>query len=135
MKKVDNKFISFFGVDSMNNKNEENKRRLMELKNIIIKWTLTNKHFEEYGAILSQEKIRQIINKQKRREEQIENLNKHILNIHDRELEVRNLVKNYLNTENYLNNNMKNLTMDIIEKIKKHQFQRKIHLENLLKKN
>jgi len=119
----------------MNNKNEENKRRLMELKNIIIKWTLTNKHFEEYGAILSQEKIRQIINKQKRREEQIENLNKHILNIHDRELEVRNLVKNYLNTENYLNNNIKNLTMDIIEKIKKHQFQRKIHLENLLKKN
>jgi len=74
---------------------------LFILKNLIENYTRTKRHLEEYGEILPYEKIQQVIQKQRRREEQIENIQKAILNEHDKESEVRNLVKNYLYTEGY----------------------------------
>ncbi|MEZ0535761.1 hypothetical protein ACAG39_00780 [Caldicellulosiruptoraceae bacterium PP1] len=114
---------------------EQNKRRIKHLQNIIQKWTRTERHLEEFGSIMNDDKIKQAIDKQKRREDQISSLQKALLNEYDREDEVRNLVKNYLYTEGYLSHNKDKLNQKTIDKIKRHQEFRKIHLENLIKKN
>lgn len=114
---------------------EQNKRRIKHLQNIIQKWTRTERHLEEFATIMNDDKVKQAIEKQKRREDQITSLQKALLNEYDREDEVRNLVKNYLYTEGYLSHNQDKLNPKTIDKIKRHQEFRKIHLENLIKKN
>jgi len=111
-----------------------NKRRFVHFKNLIENYTRTKRHLEEYGEILPYEKIQQVIQKQRRREEQIENIQKAILNEHDKESEVRNLVKNYLYTEGYLKHYRDKLPKQIMNNMLKKQVFRKIQLENLIKK-
>ncbi|WAM34754.1 hypothetical protein [Caldicellulosiruptor morganii] len=111
-----------------------NKRRFLHLKNILENYTRTQRHLEEYSELLPYEKIQQIIQKQRRREEQINNIQKAILKEHDKETEVRNLVKNYLYTEGYLQHYKEKLQKNVLNNILKCQYYRKIQLENLIKK-
>lgn len=112
-----------------------NRQRFLHLKNLVENFTRTQKHLEEFGSILSDEKLRQVILKQRRREEQINNLQKAILNEYDRESEVRNLVKNFLYAEGYLNQNKDKLPTHMLNNLIKRQQFRKIQLENLIEKN
>lgn len=111
-----------------------NKRRFLHFKNLVENYTRTQKYLEEYGQLLTYEKIQQVIQKQRRREEQINNIQKAILKEHDKEAEVRNLVKNYLSTEGYLQHYKEKLPKHVLENILKRQYYRKIQLENLIKK-
>jgi len=111
-----------------------NKRRFIHLRNILENYTRTQRHLEEYSQLLPYEKIQQVIQKQRKREEQINNIQKAILKEHDKEAEVRNLVKNYLYTEGYLQYYKEKLPKHILNNILKRQHYRKTQLENLIKK-
>ncbi|WAM32579.1 hypothetical protein [Caldicellulosiruptor naganoensis] len=111
-----------------------NKRRFFHFRNILENYIRTQRHLEEYSELLTFEKIQQIIQKQIRREEQINNIQKAILKEHDKETEVRNLVKNFLYTEGYLQHYIEKLPKYILNNILRRQYYRKIQLENLIKK-
>jgi len=112
-----------------------NKRRFLHLRNLVQNYTLTKKHLEEFGDLIPEEKLKQAMLKQQRREEQINNLQKAILHEYDREAEVRNLVKNFLFAEGYIIQNKDRLPKHVLINLKKRQNYRKIQLENLIKKN
>ena len=123
----------------MNNSNEKCKKQkkinqLENLENLVENHTRTERHLEQYSHIGNRDNIENSRYKQEDREEQIEELKNKIIcenQNESKEEQAQNIVKNYISTDKYIENNFDNISADALNNLNKKQHNRRIQLENL----
>lgn len=123
----------------MNNSNEKCKKQkkinqLENLENLVENHTRTERHLEQYSHIGNRDNIENSRYKQEDREEQIEDLKNKIIGENQnesKEEQAQNIVKNYISTDKYIENNFDNISADALNNLDKKQHNRRIQLENL----
>lgn len=123
----------------MNNSNEKCKKQkkinqLENLENLVENHTRTERHLEQYSHIGNRDNIENSRYKQEDREEQIEDLKNKIIGENQnesKEEQAQNIVKNYISTDKYIENNFDNISADALNNLNKKQHNRRIQLENL----
>lgn len=123
----------------MNNSNEKCKNQkkinqLENLENLVENHTRTERHLEQYSHIGNRDNIENSRYKQEDREEQIEELKNKIIGENQnesKEEQAQNIVKNYISTDKYIENNFDNISADALNNLNKKQHNRRIQLENL----
>ena len=123
----------------MNNSNEKCKKQkkinqLENLENLVENHTRTERHLEQYSHIGNRDNIEISRYKQEDREEQIEDLKNKIIGENQnesKEEQAQNIVKNYISTDKYIENNFDNISADALNNLNKKQHNRRIQLENL----
>ena len=123
----------------MDNSNEKCKKQkkinqLENLENLVENHTRTERHLEQYSHIGNRDNIENSRYKQEDREEQIEDLKNKIIGENQnesKEEQAQNIVKNYISTDKYIENNFDNISADALNNLNKKQHNRRIQLENL----
>ena len=123
----------------MSNSNEKCKKQkkinqLENLENLVENHTRTERHLEQYSHIGNRDNIENSRYKQEDREEQIEDLKNKIIGENQnesKEEQAQNIVKNYISTDKYIENNFDNIPSDALNNLNKKQHNRRIQLENL----
>lgn len=123
----------------MNNSNEKCKNQkkinqLENLENLVENHTRTERHLEQYSHIGNRDNIENSRYKQEDREDQIEDLKNKIIGENQnesKEEQAQNIVKNYISTDKYIENNFDNISADALNNLNKKQHNRRIQLENL----
>ena len=123
----------------MNDSNEKCKKQkkinqLENLENLVENHTITERHLEQYSHIGNRDNIENSRYKQEDREEQIEDLKNKIIGENQnesKEEQAQNIVKNYISTDKYIENNFDNISADALNNLNKKQHNRRIQLENL----
>jgi hypothetical protein len=111
---------------------EQNKKRLDQLENIVEKYTRTERHLEQHADIARPEALAHTEEIQKEREEEIENLKNIIVNgKHVNVDETEDLIRNYVYTDDYLENNSSRMEETTLERTKEKQKNREEQLDNL----
>lgn len=115
------------------NRGNENEGRINQLVNLVEKSTRTQRHLEEHSDISSSaENIQHVMELQKERKEEIDNLKNIITNsdYNRRNKHKENTEKRFLYTEGYLNNNADRMDSKSFENAKKRQEHRKEQLDS-----
>lgn len=123
----------------MDNSNEKCKKQkkinqLENLENLVENHTRTERHLEQYSHIGNRDNIENSRYKQEDREDQIEDLKNKIIGENQnesKEEQAQNIVKNYISTDKYIENNFDNIPADALNNLNKKQHNRRIQLENL----
>lgn len=123
----------------MSNSNEKCKKQkkinqLENLENLVENHTRTERHLEQYSHIGNRDNIENSRYKQEDREEQIEDLKNKIIGENQnesKEEQAENIIKNYISTDKYIENNFDNISADALNNLNKKQHNRRIQLENL----
>lgn len=123
----------------MDNSNEKCKKQkkinqLENLENLVENHTRTERHLEQYSHIGNRDNIENSRYKQEDREDQIEDLKNKIIGENQnesKEEQAQNIVKNYISTDKYIENNFDNIPSDALNNLNKKQHNRRIQLENL----
>lgn len=123
----------------MSNSNQKCKKQkkinqLENLENLVENHTRTERHLEQYSHIGNRDNIENSRYKQEDREEQIEDLKNKIIGENQnesKEEQAQNIVKNYISTDKYIENNFDNISADALNNLNKKQHNRRIQLENL----
>ena len=108
--------------------------QLENLENLVENHTRTERHLEQYSHIGNRDNIENSRYKQEDREGQIEDLKNKIIGENQnesKEEQAENIIKNYISTDKYIENNYDNLSADVLKKKKKKQHNRRTQLENL----
>ena len=123
----------------MSNSNQKCKKQkkinqLENLENLVENHTRTERHLEQYSHIGNRDNVENSRYKQEDREEQIEDLKNKIIGENQnesKEEQAQNIVKNYISTDKYIENNFDNISADALNNLNKKQHNRRIQLENL----
>lgn len=123
-----------------NSKCDKDKKRgqLENLENLVENYTRTERHLEQYSNIGDRDNVENARWKQEEREDQIDNLKSNILDEKENETkeeQAQNIVKNYVSTDRYIENNFDNIPSENLNNLNKKQHNRRIQLENLEQKN
>lgn len=108
--------------------------QLENLENLVENHTRTERHLEQYSHIGNRDNIENSRYKQEDREEQIEDLKNKIIGENQnesKEEQAENIIKNYISTDKYIENNYDNLSADVLNNLNKKQHNRRTQLENL----
>ena len=123
----------------MFNNNEKKDKQLDNLINLVENHTRTKRHLEQYSHIGRKENKENARDKQKVREEQINTLKNHIIGNNSDKLsieeQVENITDNFQKTNEYLNNNYKNMSQNDINNMAEKQRHRLEQLSNLSEKS
>jgi predicted transcriptional regulator len=118
--------------DKNANVEDQNEKRLDQLVNLVDKHTRTERHLEQHSDIASPEAVIHSLEIQKEREDEINNL-KNIV-AHGKHVnvdEVKNLMRNYEYTDNYLDNNADRIDDKTFKSTVEKQENRSEHLNNM----
>jgi len=113
---------------------EKKRNQLENLENLVENHTRTERHLEQYSHIGSRDNVENARWKQEEREEQIEELKSNILDEKENETkeeQAQNIVKNYVSTDRYIENNFDNIPSENLNNLNKKQHNRRVQLENL----
>ena len=108
--------------------------QLENLENLVENHTRTERHLEQYSHIGNRDNIENSRYKQEDREGQIEDLKNKIIGENQnesKEEQAENIIKNYISTDKYIENNYDNLFADVLNNLNKKQHNRRTQLENL----
>ena len=108
--------------------------QLENLENLVENHTRTERHLEQYFHIGNRDNIENSRYKQEDREGQIEDLKNKIIGENQnesKEEQAENIIKNYISTDKYIENNYDNLSADVLNNLNKKQHNRRTQLENL----
>lgn len=108
--------------------------QLENLENLVENHTRTERHLEQYSHIGNRDNIENSRYKQEDREGQIEDLKNKIIGENQnesKEEQAENIIKNYISTDKYIENNYDNLSADVLNNLNKKQHNRRTQLENL----
>lgn len=108
--------------------------QLENLENLVENHTRTERHLEQYSHIGNRDNIENSRYKQEDREEQIEDLKNKIIGENQnesKEEQAENIIKNYISTDKYIENNYDNLSANVLSNLNKKQHNRRNQLENL----
>ena len=120
--------------DNNDDENSKKERQLDELQNIVERHTRTERHLEQYSEIGNKEFKDMAREKQGVREEEIENLKKSIAgNKTTPEEQIENIVENYTNTKEYIENNEYTIPDEDLKNLEKKQEHREEQVEDLLR--
>lgn len=112
---------------------ERKDRQLDNLINIVENYTRTERHLEQYSNIGNPENKENARRIQDVREGQINELKDKIKGMDDkqtRDEQLENVIKKYINTEEYIRNNEDNMSDEQINNMEKKQDNREIEIEN-----
>ena len=108
--------------------------QLENLENLVENHTRTERHLEQYSHIGNRDNIENSRYKQEDREGQIEDLKNKIIGENQnesKEEQAENIIKNYISTDKYIENNYDNLSAEVLNNLNKKQHNRRTQLENL----
>lgn len=112
---------------------ERKDRQLDNLINIVENYTRTERHLEQYSNIGNPENKENARRIQDVREGQINELKDKIKGMDDkqtRDEQLENVIKKYINTEEYIRNNEDNMSDEQLNNMEKKQDNREIEIEN-----
>ena len=122
----------------MSNNNNKTDKQVDNLINLVENHTRTKRHLEQYSNIGDPENREMARDKQKVREEQIDILKNHITGENTNKLsideQIENIVDNYSNSEEYLNNNFNTMSREAIDNMEQKQENRLKQLSTLSEK-
>ena len=122
-------------MESFNNDNLEKKERQKDnLINVVENHTRTQRHLEQYSEIGNPKNKQNAREKQNTREKEIKVLKNQILEttLDTRNKQIENLISNYKNTEDYIDNNYNELPEEMLSNLENKQNNRVNQLENLV---
>lgn len=117
-----------------NNNSDKKERQIDNLINVVENHTRTQRHLEQYSEIGNPKNKQNAREKQNTREREIKILKNQILdtNLDTRNKQIENLINNYQNTEDYIDNNYNELPEEMLSNLKNKQNNRVNQLENLV---
>lgn len=117
-----------------NNNSDKKERQIDNLINVVENHTRTQRHLEQYSEIGNPKNKQNAREKQNTREKEIKVLKNQILdtNLDTRNKQIENLINNYQNTEDYIDNNYNELPEEMLSNLKNKQNNRVNQLENLV---
>jgi hypothetical protein len=108
--------------DKNKNVEDQNEKRLDQLINLVDNHTRTERHLEQHSDIARPEAVLHSLDIQKEREEEIDNLkNVIVYGKHVNVDESDNLLRNYVYTDEYLENNANHMEKKTLERTKEKQ--------------
>ena len=117
-----------------NNNSEKKERQIDNLINVVENHTRTQRHLEQYSEIGNPKNKQNSREKQNTREKEIKVLKNQILEttLDTRNKQIENLISNYKNTEDYIDNNYNELPEEMLSNLENKQNNRVNQLENLV---
>jgi hypothetical protein len=117
-----------------NNNSEKKERQIDNLINVVENHTRTQRHLEQYSEIGNPKNKQNAREKQNTREKEIKVLKNQILEttLDTRNKQIENLISNYKNTEDYIDNNYNELPEEMLSNLENKQNNRVNQLENLV---
>lgn len=117
-----------------NNNSDKKERQIDNLINVVENHTRTQRHLEQYSEIGNPKNKQNAREKQNTREKEIKVLKNQILdtNLDTRNKQIENLINNYQNTDDYIDNNYNELPEEMLSNLKNKQNNRVNQLENLV---
>ena len=117
-----------------NNNSEKKERQIDNLINVVENHTRTQRHLEQYSEIGNPKNKQNAREKQNTREKENKVLKNQILEttLDTRNKQIENLISNYKNTEDYIDNNYNELPEEMLSNLENKQNNRVNQLENLV---
>ena len=117
-----------------NNNSEKKERQIDNLINVVENHTRTQRHLEQYSEIGNPKNKQNAREKQNTREKELKVLKNQFLEttLDTRNKQIENLISNYKNTEDYIDNNYNELPEEMLSNLENKQNNRVNQLENLV---